>query len=167
MDTQSEYPERVTLQPNGSFRWNCPIEKEYERRAYRHTLYFCGGLAAFLLVFGTVLSVMYEQSVLIPVLSTGGIMLIVLLLCFILDRLPGTMTEDYILTDKYIHTGHGKSGAYFDFRRTKEAVFNNRYIELRGPFGGPRVYVPEEDMPLVRDFILSRLPGDAEIRYGT
>ena len=39
------------------------------------------------------------------------------------------------------------------------------YLELCGKYKNNRIYVPPEDMDLVRDFILNHLPEDVLIRY--
>ena len=75
------------------------------------------------------------------------------------------MREIYHLTDEYIETGSGKTRALFSFKRTRKVIVTRKYMELRGRFGGPRVYAPEEDMSFVRSYILSRVPGEAQIRY--
>ena len=75
------------------------------------------------------------------------------------------MREIYHLTDKYIETGSGKTRAIFSFKKTKTVIVTGNYIELVGRFGGPRVYVPEQDMSFVRSYILSRVPGEAQVQY--
>ena len=165
MNTPYDYPDRVTHQDDGAWYWECVIDKEYERKSYKDTVFFCGILAGGMLIFSTILSLIYHQSPLLMILVSVGFFLIAAFICWGLDRLPGEMKQNYRLTEEYIRSGTGKGGAIFEFSRTKEAIFNAKYIELRGRFGGPRIYVPEEDMPFVKDFILCRLPGDAVIRY--
>ena len=91
-------------------------------------------------------------------------LLIAFLICFGLYRLPGNVGEIYRLTEEYIITGSGKTRAIFEFNRTKVMIVTDEYIELRGRFGGPRIYVPQEDMPFIRSHIACRIPGTAEIR---
>ena len=160
-----EYPDRVTLQDDGSYRWECATEKAYERKSYTITMKVCIGISLFVLVYGTILSVMFHQSPWIYILSDAAFLLIAFLICLGMDRLPGNAREIYHLTDTYIRSGYGRSGASFSFNRTREVIVSEKYIELKGKFGGPRIYVPAEDMTFVRDYILKRLPGEANIKY--
>ena len=160
-----EYPDRVTVQDDGSYRWQCAIEKEYERKSYKTAMKICIGIALFVLVYGTILSVMFHQSPWVYILSDAIFLLISFLICLGMDRLPGNVREIYHLTDTYIRSGYGRSGASFYFNRTREAIVNKKYIELRGQHGGPRIYVPAEDMAFVQDYILKRLPGEASVNY--
>jgi ABC-type multidrug transport system fused ATPase/permease subunit len=165
--TLYEYTDQITRQEDGSFRWRCDVEKEYEQRTYKLTLIICAVIAAFILAFGAFLAVMYNdlKSFAIVAGCVVVFMLISLLTCWVLNRLPGTMREIYHMTDEYIETGSGKTRALFSFKRTRKVIVTRKYVELRGRFGGPRVYAPEEDMSFVRGHILSRVPGEAEVRY--
>ena len=164
MYTYDEFPDHVTKQEDGTYRWKCAVGKDYERKSYRITIIVCGVIAAFILIYGGILSFMYHQSPLITAACAFIIIMIALLICFGLDRLPGNMTEIYRLHEDYIVTGSGKTRGVFEFSRTKEMIVSADYIELIGRFGGPRIYVPEEDMPFVKGYISCRIPGNAEIR---
>ena len=165
--TLYEYPDQITRQEDGSFRWRCAIEKEYEQRTYKITMIICSAIAAFILVFGGFLAVMYDDLTSFAIVAgcVTVFLLISLLTCWVLNKLPGTMREIYHMTDEYIETGSGKTRALFSFKRTRKVIVTRKYVELRGRFGGPRVYAPEEDMSFVRGYILSRVPGEAQIRY--
>ena len=165
--TLYEYPDQVTRQEDGSFRWKCAVEKEYEQRAYELTMKICGAIAAFILAFGGFLSIMNSDlmSFAIVAACVAAFLLISFFICWGLNKLPGTMREIYHLTDKYIETGSGKTRAIFSFKKTRTVIVTSKYIELTGRFGGPRVYVPEQDMSFVRGYILSRVPGEAQVQY--
>lgn len=157
-------PDRVTKLQDGSYYWRCEIGKDYERRAYRQTMIICSAIAVFIVVYGGILSMMYHSGFIITVGCAVFLMVLASAICFGLDRLPGKMKENYRMTEEYVESGSGKSRAAFAFKRARKVIVTNRYIELKGRFGGPRVYVPEEDMPFVKGHILCRIPGDAEVR---
>ena len=165
--TLYEYPDQVTRQEDGSFRWKCAVEKEYEQRAYELTMKICGAIAAFILAFGGFLSIMNSDlmSFAIVAACVAAFLLISFFICWGLNKLPGTMREIYHLTNEYIETGSGKTRAIFSFKKTRRVIVTSKYIELIGSFGGPRVYVPEQDMSFVRGYILSRVPGEAQVQY--
>ena len=164
MYTYYDFPDRVTKQEDGTYCWRCVIGKDYERKIYRTTLIICGFIAAFVLIYGGVLSFMYHQSPLIPVACVIVFLLITLLICFGLDRLPGSVTEIYRLHEEYIVTGSGKTRAVFEFSRTKKMIVTGQYIDLIGRFGGQRIYVPKANMSLVNAYIACRITGTAAIR---
>lgn len=164
MYTYYDFPDRVEKQEDGSYCWRCNVGKDYERRIYRVTMIICGIIAAFVLLYGGILSYMFHQSPLIVFVCAAVFLLIAFLICFGLDRLPGKVGEIYRLTEEYIVTGSGKTRAVFEFSRTKVMIVTEEYIELKGRFGGPRIYVPQEDMPFVKGHIACRIPGNAEIR---
>ena len=168
-----EYPERVTLQPDGTYRWTCKVDKSYEQKNYRITMIVCTVIAVFILIFGGIISMQYPSfagsiNPMIPVaISTVAFLVISFLICLVFSRLPGDIKEIYWLTDTYIKSGSGRSGASFDFRRVKTVTVGSNWIELKGSFGGPKFFIPEGDMNLVRDYILTRIPGSANIIYQT
>ena len=163
-----EYPDRVTLQPDGSYRWKCVVSKEYERKSYRLTMIICGWIAVFVLALGVVFSLMFQDpgELAIVAACVAVFLLISLLICKGLDMLPGQISEIYHLTDTYIQTGSGKTKAIFSFKRTKDVIIFSNFIALRGKFGGPDVFVPDGDMDLVKDFITKRVPAEAFVRMG-
>ena len=131
------------------------------------TMKICGAIAAFILAFGGFLAVMNRDlmSFAIVAACVAAFLLISFFICRVLNKLPGTMREIYHLTNEYIETGSGKTRAIFSFKKTRRVIVTSKYIELIGSFGGPRVYVPEQDMSFVRGYILSRVPGEAQVQY--
>ena len=162
-----DYPNRVTFDAGGVYRWKCETEKEYERRSYRYTMIACEIIAAFILCIGVVFSFIFQdvQELLIVVGCDAVFMLIAILVCKGLDALPGTMWETYMLTDEYVKTGSGRASSYTSFKKLKRVRITEKYIALKERLAEQRVYVPKEDMPFIRDYILSRVGGDAEILY--
>ena len=162
-----DYPHRVTFDAGGVYRWKCETEKEYERRSYRYTMKACEIIAVFILCIGAGFSVMLQdwEAFGIVVGSDAVFMLIAILVCKGLDALPGTMWETYMMTDEYVKTGSGRASSYTSFKKLKHVRITEKYIGLKEGLVEQRIYTPKEDMPLVRDYILSRVGGDTEILY--
>ena len=162
-----EYTNRVTQQEDGAYRWRSTVEKEYEQRSYTMTKYICVGIAAFMLLFGGLLGLQYgAMEAFLPVVFSVVVFLIISFgICWIMEKAPGPYSEIYELTDTYVKTGSGRTSAYFHFSKAKEVIVSPKFIELKGTFGGPRVYASEEDMPFVKGWIMSRIPGTATIHY--
>ena len=161
------YPVRVTQQEDGTYRWKCIIGREYENRTYSISIKVFIGMAIAMLAFGAVMSFQYHdwKGLLIVAACVAVFLLIGVGVCLILKSMPGGVSEIYWMTDTFIKVGSGKGSAAFDYKRAKKATFAINYIDLKGSLGGPRIYLPEEDMPLVKGYIMSRLPGTAEIVY--
>ena len=113
-----EYPNRVTFDAGGVYRWKCETEKEYERRSYRYTMKACEIIAVFILCIGVGFSVMLQdwEAFGIVVGSDAVFMLIAILVCKGLDALSGTMWETYMMTDEYVKTGSGRASSYTSFK---------------------------------------------------
>ena len=126
----------------------------------------CIGIAAFLLVFGGILSYQYRdlQSFFI-VLGCAGVFLLITLLVFGLTLLASDPHETYEMTETFVKSGSGKSSVYFEFRKAKTVIFSRKYIELQGKIKKTRIYTPAEDSEFIRDFIRNRLPEDCRVRY--
>ncbi len=88
--TLYEYTDQLTRQEDGSFRWRCDIEKEYEQRTYKTTMIICAAIAAFILVFGGFLAVMYDDLTSFAIVAgcVAVFLLISLLTCWGLNKLP-------------------------------------------------------------------------------
>lgn len=159
-----EYPTRVTRLEDGSYCWKCAIGKEYERRINRSALIICGVIALFLLGYGLFLSWHFDDwdSFLIVLGCAAGFMLIAVAIVTLFDRAKGAAMGYYYMRDTEIKTS---SRSYFTYRRTRKMIIGKNFIEMRSSIGGPRIYFPEEDLPIVKGFLMSRIPGDAEIRY--
>ena len=162
-----EYPDRVTEFEPGVYRWQCRTSKKEERKAYSATIKACIIIAVFVLVMSVVFCIMLDDwgGMWIEAVCVGVFMLIALLICWGLDRLPGGVREMYVMTDTYLKSGTGRASAYFSYKRTKVIMIYPDHIELIGPFGGPGVFAPPEDLPFVRAYMLSRMPGTARIEY--
>ena len=126
----------------------------------------CLGIAAFVLVFGGILAIQFDDWM--SFLIVAGCDAVFLLITFVVFKLALSAKdpqESYEMSDVYIKSGYGKSSVYFDFDKAKVAIFTPKYIELQGRIKKIRVYVPEEDYSFVKGYIMSRLTGECEIRY--
>ena len=154
-------------QQNGSYVWISSIDPEYHRNSIRPGIYICIGIAAFLLLFGGVLSWQYKdlKSFLIVAACTG-VFILIFMLAFGLAFSAKDPQERYELTEVYVKIGSGKYSVYYDFEKLRQVTFHRNYIELRGRIRRARVYTStEEDMDVVKRYIMNRLTGNTEIRY--
>ena len=163
----SYLPRRVTLQENGTYLWSSVVDRDFEREANKMALRICVVMEVLVLLLGAGLSIHYRS------LSSFGIvagciaasMLITAGVIHGLNSMPGEVRNTYLLTDTFIRSGSGRHAFYYDFKRTRTVIITPWYIEMKSKFNGFRVYVPEEDMPFVRDYIMMRMPVGIEIRY--
>lgn len=164
-----EYTETVTQVEPGVYRWKCMTSKEDERKAYTMTMKICAFIAACLLVICSAFCIMQDDwwSMWIVLLCVAVFMIISLLICLGLDRMSGGVVQVYEMRDTYLKSGSGRTAAYFKYKRTRTMLICPDHIELQGPFGGPGIFARPEDLPFVRDYLLSRMPGTAIIRYRT
>ncbi len=158
--------ETITKQPNGSYTWSCPIEKDYYNKGMGIGLKACIGIAVFLLLFGGAISWQYRdfQSFLI-VAGCAAVYLLITFAAFGLAFSVKDPWECYEMTETYVKSGSGKSSVYFDYEKARIAVFARKYIELHGKIQKIRVYVPEKDFSFVKGYIQSRISGDCDMRY--
>ncbi|MBQ8072589.1 MAG: hypothetical protein IJ231_02380 [Clostridia bacterium] len=151
--------DRVTLQPGGFYSWYGNMDNAYYRnQQYNGLKLFIGILLFMMLIMFTLL-----QS-LEFILIVGGIFAFVILLTLgiilLTVRGEGVTREIYTMTDSWVRAGSGRSSSYFTFSKARQVTFMPRYVELRGRLKVLRVYVPQEDMPFVREHIRSHLlPG--------
>ncbi|MDO5132106.1 MAG: hypothetical protein Q4D81_03865 [Eubacteriales bacterium] len=172
MTTILGYPDRVTRQKDGTYQWYCEIEVDYYRnRSIYPAIWICGGIALFVLLYGLILSLQFDggKSMMVVLLCTAVFIaisaVVIRLYGWGTGKTPFEPREMYILTDDFVKSGSGKSAEYIDFKRVREMVIKADYLELIEKHRRKRIYVPAEDMPFVRTFIMGRVPGDAEIRY--
>ena len=159
--------DRVTLQPNGSYCWTCDIDAAYYKSSLMPGAWACVGIAVFILLFGAWLSFRFDdwESFWIYLVCDAVFLLIAGVVFGIAFAFATNPRESYVLTEQYVKNGYGRSSVYFNYKHAKTAIVTNQYIELSGKIKHIRVYVPKEDMEMVRGYILSRLPGETVIRY--
>ena len=139
---------------------------DYYRKGMGMGVKACLGIAAFVLVFGGILAIQYDDwTSFLIVAGSDAVFLLITFVVFKFAFLPKDPKESYEMSDIFVKSGYGKSSVYFDFDKAKVAIFTPKYIELQGRIKKIRVYVPEEDYSFVKGYIMSRLTGDCEIRY--
>lgn len=175
-----QYTDRVTLQSDGCYCWRQDTERKYELSRLKTGFTACTIIAVFILAFGVFLSIFngtfngtpinytlndIPASIYVFVLCAAVFMLISILVFGLSTLLVDSPGEIYTMCDTFIQTGEGQSSEYFYFKKAKKVTLTPRYIKLKGRFGTMRVYVSPKDMSFVRNYILSRVSGDADIVY--
>lgn len=156
----------IIRETNGSYHWDCSIETDYHRRSVKTGLWWILGICAAVFIFFLIAAhgTNAQDEWWIPLLVIGVVLVIALPL-FLLWNSAEDPHEQYMMTEEYVKSGYGKSAVFSKFSETKLLVITSKYIELSGPHTVNRIYVPEEDMSFVRNFIVERMPENAEIRY--
>lgn len=162
------YTDRVTRQPDGSYRWRSYIDDEYYYSQLKPGFWACLGIALFILLYGVFLSFLSRdwESLLVVAGSDAVFLLITFAAFYFLGWRVKDSQEIYEMTPDYVKTGSGKSSSYFYYRKVRRLTVNSRYIELQGKYLKKRVYVQEDMLPFVRNYIQSRIPGDAKVVFG-
>ncbi len=167
-DTQKKIPDRVTRQPDGTYLWSCVTDRKLEREGQKIALRMFEGIAAVVLFIGLFLTVRNDYGwtgVLITVGSAAGILLITIGVIHGENSMPGERRCTYRMSESGIRNGTGSRAATYVFQDTKKVIIGRTYIEMQAGFGAFRAYAPEEDMSFVRNYIMSHIPGDAEVVY--
>ena len=142
------------------------MDVDYYRKGMWMGVRACLGIAAFILVFGGILSIQYNDwTSFLIVAGSDAVFLLITFVVFKLALSAKDPQERYEMSDVYIKSGYGKSSVYFDYDKARVAIFTPRYIELQSGIKKIRVFVPEEDYSFVKGYIMSRLTGECEIRY--
>lgn len=161
------YTDRLTRQEDGAWCWSCSQDKDYYMRSIRPGIIACVIIAVFILAFGAFLAVPDRAWDLMAIIAGSDAVFV--LICFVVfwavTHGVNDPREIYELQEDYVKQGSGKSSVYFAFSKAKQAVFTQKYIDLKGAIASFRLYVPQEDMSFVKNYIMSRLPDDADIRY--
>ena len=169
MNPLTYYPDQITQQPDGSYKWQCSIDVEYHRHNMRVGMYLCFGIGAFLLFYGVFLSWRFHdwKSLLIVAGSVLVFLLITLLAFWPAIHLVKAPMEQFWMSDIDIHVGTGRNSVFFYYKNARTVIVHRDCIELQNKYiKKVRVYAPSaEDLEFVRKYILNRVPGDAEIRY--
>ena len=157
---------KIVREPDGSWCWDCPIDRDFHRRSGRSGLLWililCDGVFITFLIASHGKGI--QNDIWIPLLVIG-VILVTALPLFLLWNSAEEPCERYVMTEDHVTSGYGRGTICSVFKKTKEVRITSKYIELTGNYRSNRIYVPPEDMDFVREFILRRLPDDAEIRY--
>ena len=153
------YPDRVQIQENGFYRWNCRIDKSYEQRIYKITMRACGIIAALILVIGLVFAWMVRDLEVFGIIAgcVAVFLLISVGVCVLIDRLSQDPHEIYEMTDSYVKIGTGKYAQYFWYKDIRQTTYDMNYMELKGLVRTRRVYIPAEDMEFVKSYVTAHI----------
>lgn len=167
MNGNRKFTERVTLQSDGSCCWRQDTDREYEFSRIKKGFAVCVTISLFIFVFGAVLATHFQDpyTMLFAAVCAAVFMLISILIFGLSALLVDSPGEIYTMSDTCIQTGEGQSSEFFYFKQVKKVTLSPKYIELKGAFRVMRVYVSPKDMYFVRNYILSRVSGDADIVY--
>ena len=145
---------KITRNSNGFYTWRCSMDVDYYREGMGVGINACLGIAAFILVFGGIMAIKFDDWTNFLIVAGSDLALS-----------AKDPQESYEMSDVYVKSGYGKSSVYFDFDKARVAIFTPKYIELQRGIKKIRVFVPAEDYSFVKGFIMSRLTGECEIRY--
>ena len=150
---------------NGMYQWKGTFDKEYERKQYRIVKYVVYGFCLLLIIFGAVLCIAGGDFGMLPAFVIPAVFaaIITAIVCFVFERSGGGAVRNYVMTNDFIRMGYGRSAGYFTFSTAKHVIFTKTYIEPQMGIMGFRIYVPEADMPFVKQYVLSRLPLTCEV----
>ena len=165
--SQKPEPGQVRLLDDGSYFWGIEVEKSYERRAYKTTLICCLVIAVLVLAVGFVFCFMARDFEFFWIVAVCDLVFlaITVAVCWIYDTFSLLSLGVYTMTDDFIKTGSGKSEETIWFKDVRKAMFTHKYIEIKARFHRIRVYVRKEDMDFVRNYVMQRLPGNADIVF--
>ena len=158
--------EKITGKSGVCYHWECPIDKEYHRQSVKTGFYVLLLLCAAVIIIYLIASRSTDRQTdfWIPLLVIGVILAVALPLLLLMNSADAPH-EEYFMTEEYVKAGYGKGALFARFKKTAEVTVTEKYIEMSGGYRTVRVYVPEEDMPFVRDYILERIPDSAVIRH--
>ena len=142
MEPRPDFPLRVTRGEDGVLRWSGEIDRKHQRRVYKYIFGICGGALLLFVPF----CIAVNASMLWPtLLSIAAVMAVVFVVCFLMDIYsPDVKLQPYELSEESIH-------------------WVEHMLVVHVPFGVMHVYLREEDLPYVRDFILHRIRPTAKV----
>lgn len=156
--------ERVAQDEHGAFRWSCRIDREQNQKAALKGAAACAVIAAVVLLICLMMPAPEgtEKPLWLPLIPLGVILLIAVPLLF-MQYTASDPHEQYLMDDSEVKSGYGKSAVLTEFRKTESVTVTSGYLELSDGRCTNRIYVPPEDMDLVREHILKRIPEHAVI----
>ncbi len=156
--------DRVVRQEDGSYRWICEMDEEYQRENNERAVKIFWLIAAGMVGIGVILAVAMNawMALWILVATAAFFMGITLIVTRIVTKLPGSRTERYEIREDGVKTGYGKYSVYLSWDNLTRVRWEDRYVELKGKLRTIRIYVPGGDMPAVREAILRWMPSGTE-----
>ena len=155
---------RIHRDENGVYHWTGTVDVGYEHKVFKIV---CGVMGAMCVFFIVMALVMGGDMLGVTLLTCLGVMAIAGGVCWIFSLNAGNRPQAYSMTEDYIIFGVGKASNPFSFRSIRKAVVytSRNMIELYQLVGSGPVFASHEDFGFVRDYILRRIPEDAEVIY--
>ena len=156
---------RIKRNENGVYYWTGIVDAGYEKKTFKIVFGVCGGMCLMFIIMGLIMGPDMMATIL---LSCLGVMAVAGGVCWVFSLNAGNRPQRYEMSEEYIlFLGGKRSTNPFSFRSIRKAVvFTSRnMIELYQLVGSGPVFVPHEDFGFVMDFILRRIPENAEVIY--
>ena len=152
----------------GYYYWVGTFDREYEQKQYRIVAGVVGGLCIGLILLGFCLCGSSGDWSMFPafVLPCLFAMVITAVVIAIFKAGPGSKRA-YGMSERGIWMGSGRSRADFYFETAKHLIITKTYLEPVQKIGSFRIYVPEEDMPFVKNFVFQHLPPGCDVEDRT
>ena len=151
----------MELRENGTYSWTGTFDPEYENSQYRIVAYVLGAFSLFLIIFGAVLCFLSRDWEGLAAFAGPAVAVMAITMAVIgfFQKTGAGSKRGYTMNDTCIQMGADRSAGLFFFSSAKHVIFTKTYIEPVQKIGGFRIYVPEEDMPFVKNYVLQRLPA--------
>lgn len=156
---------RVALCDDGAYRWTYDIKANGNDDLFRFMVGVCLAVCAPIALIMLVLIWQYGAAQ--ALLSVGGFLALTVLLPMLIWKLL-PMDPSFRMDETEIETWpKGRGQNIFDFRSVRRVEMRPDVdlIKLRFRLGALRVYAPREDYEMVREYILARVPREAEVLY--
>ncbi len=152
----------ITQDEFGIYHWTGTIDRGYEDKTFKITFSVCGGICALLILMSLFIGGEVSGIVL---LSSLGVMAVCGGVCWLFNRNAGNRKQSYIMNEEYVGFHQRRYYAPITFNSVRKAVIyeSRNMIELFQAIGSGPVFVPPEDFPFVKEFIIQRLPQTADI----
>ncbi len=155
---QFETTKAVRL-PDGCYQWTCPVDDNYDRKAYKTLLITSGGISAFLMLLPLIAG-MDGEMVLIMLGCCAFMMLISIGIGRKTLRGPERTRMQYKLYENDIRIGSGRSVRYISFRNIKQVATEGNRISIRTKYTRTDIFIPPEDFETIKDYILQRIEAE-------
>ena len=154
----------ITKDEFGIYHWTGTIDRGYEDKTFKIAFSVCGGICALLILMSLIIS---KEIIGVVLLSSLGVMAVCGGVCWLFNRNAGNRKQRYIMNEEYVGFHQRRYYSPITFRSVKKAVIyeSRNMIELFQAVGSGPVFVPREDFPFVKDFIILRLPETADVEY--
>ena len=155
---------QISRDERGIYHWTGVIDRSYENKTFRIAFGVCGGICAAFILMSLFMGGEFMGTVL---LSCLGVMAVCGGVCWLFNRNAGHRKQSYLMDEDSVGLYQRRYYTPITFRSVRKAVVHGSrdMIELFQAVGSAPVFVPHEDFPFVRDFILERLPKTAETEY--